>query len=170
MAHPLGPREDDTAWGPLQPSGEEPRDTVRRPRTATGSTLGPLEPVQPEPQKNSVELLKLGLEDTNKLLVEIGGGLKHVKQTLVVTQQSMARGFNRTLYGSNVGWQFPHTLLNAEGEEPLLSGLPNLTDLQYHLHHGNPVSNSDIAQYLLFYGIGGGGGFIQPGGQPTIKR
>ncbi|KAG8702540.1 hypothetical protein FRC08_003414 [Ceratobasidium sp. 394] len=112
------------------------------------------------------ELLKNG-QDANKLLAEVRDGLNDVKHVLVVTQQSMARGLNRTNYAGN-GWQGMHTVLNTNGEDPHILGLPNIFDLQYKLALNQGADDSEIAQFLRFYGLGGG--LIEGGDEPTIKE
>ncbi|KAG8738117.1 hypothetical protein FRC10_007263 [Ceratobasidium sp. 414] len=149
------PIAESAAPDPIQQSPTAPRNLALQPETATQDAVELLEPMQSEPKRDSAELLKLGLEDTNKFLVDIRAGLKDMKQVLVATQQSMARGLNMTNHKS--GSQFLHTLVNAEGEEP-----------HYNLARGNPVQDSDIAQYLRFYGIGGE--FIHAEDQQTIKE
>ncbi|KAG9075853.1 hypothetical protein FS749_012435 [Ceratobasidium sp. UAMH 11750] len=184
VANPLDMQEDDgehnrepgdrgvsvmelASSGAAQKPAEVPCDPIPRPRTAARNMVELPEPVRLGLKENSVELLKLGLEDTTKLLVEIGAGLNDVKQILIVTQQSMARALNSVDYFGGSGDSFPHTLINAAGEEPHLSGLPSLPNLQYKLRYGNiSIPDSDIARYLLFYGIGGE--LIQTGDRPEI--
>ncbi|KAG8729784.1 hypothetical protein FRC10_003456 [Ceratobasidium sp. 414] len=70
---------------------ELPRRITPQPRTAAQLTVEQIEHERSEPQPNPPELPKIGLEDTNQLLVKIGSTLENVNRVLIGTQQSMAR-------------------------------------------------------------------------------
>ncbi|KAG9085521.1 hypothetical protein FRC06_003566, partial [Ceratobasidium sp. 370] len=89
------------------------RDVLTTGTTGSGSIYGSTE-VQFEPQQSLAEVLKIGLENTNKVLGEMRDGLEGVKQVMIVTQQSMARDRNWS-YGRSGPM---YTLLNATGEAP----------------------------------------------------
>ncbi|KAG9090264.1 hypothetical protein FRC06_001140 [Ceratobasidium sp. 370] len=145
------------------------RDPVSRLSAAARNTLELCEPIQFESKKSLVELLQIGQEDTNKLLVEVREGLKGVSRVLIATQQSMARGLNRTFHrDKQMFFSFTHALLNAKGEDPHHLGLPSLLDFQYSLCYDGQVQDADIARYLRFYDLGGE--LIEEGDEPAIKE
>ncbi|KAG8695144.1 hypothetical protein FRC08_008009 [Ceratobasidium sp. 394] len=136
-----------------------PRDHASKLSVATRNTIELLEPIRTESNQDFAPLLKIGLDDTNKLLADL-------KQVLIGTQQSMARGLNRTSRSTDT-WQCTHTLLNRNGEEPH-NLVPSLRTLQYNLIYGNQVQSSDVARLLRFYGLGRE--FIEEGDNPAIKE
>ncbi|KAG9085520.1 hypothetical protein FRC06_003565 [Ceratobasidium sp. 370] len=110
-----------------------PQDPALQSRTAARPTVELLEPTQSEPKQSLVELLKNGLENTNKVLGEVRDGLEGVKQVLIVTQQSMARGLNVSSCKSGP----VYTLLSAKGEEPHVREIPrSVESLRLHPHSG----------------------------------
>ncbi|KAG8712817.1 hypothetical protein FRC08_014070 [Ceratobasidium sp. 394] len=143
-----------------------PRGSASRSSAVVQSTTELLEPTQSEPKESPAELLKDGQDDANKLLVEIRDGLKDVKQVLIRTQQSMARGLNKRNYTSD--WRCAHTLLNANGEEPHVFGLPNVVHIQYNLVGSHQVHDPELARCLQFYGLGAE--LIEGEDEPTIKE
>ncbi|KAG8741030.1 hypothetical protein FRC10_003453, partial [Ceratobasidium sp. 414] len=94
---------------------ELPDRSTPQPKTAAQLAVEQIEHERSEPQPNPSELVKIGLDDTNQLLVKIGSTLEDVNRVLIVTQQSMAKGFNATCSGPNY---YRHVLLNAKGEYP----------------------------------------------------
>ncbi|KAG8770972.1 hypothetical protein FRC12_003933 [Ceratobasidium sp. 428] len=111
--------------------------------------------------------VKIGFEETNKILAQIGYGLEKIGRIMVGVQQNAARVGNRPQYYHNYSISYPcHVLVNAKGETPEFMGLPvlpNITDTDFDYSPSREI----IAQYLCFYGIGRE--LIQEGDKPTVK-
>ncbi|KAG9098241.1 hypothetical protein FRC07_010672 [Ceratobasidium sp. 392] len=142
-----------------------PESQVPSPRPVTQTTS---EPVQFQSAPNSASSLKTALEDTNKLLAEIGDRLKDVKRVMIVLHQGMVRGLNRTMYSEYDGLAFKHALVNAKGEDPHLCGLPDLNTLRDSMNNNSPTLDTDLARYLHFYGIGEE--LLEGGDEPKLKE
>ncbi|KAG8743794.1 hypothetical protein FRC10_011423 [Ceratobasidium sp. 414] len=141
-----------------------PRLAIPTSRTTTQNAARQVQHIQPIPDQDCAGRVETRLEDTNKLLAEIGDGLKTVKQILVGSQHAMARGINSAYFGQSYA---NHTcsFINTEGEDPMHLGLPSPSSMR-NMQTWNSSYDTTLARYLQFYGIGDE--FIQEGDEPTI--
>ncbi|QRV97146.1 hypothetical protein RhiJN_25165 [Ceratobasidium sp. AG-Ba] len=114
----------------------------------------------------STEHLSTGMDETNKLLTQIGDKLDDMKRFMVATQHSMALGWNATRYSANYA-DANHGLVGVQGR--ILAPWTRWDDITFRnrlLGNQKGVDESLLVRYLLLYGIGNE--LITDGAYPSL--